>query len=258
MLNTYLSDTEILTNSDKPKFKKPKSKKKLSPNEEVITDYQFDHFNDERMAVKSPCDVKFGTTVARIPIWIKVLKNVMKDKFLVEEKQVNYGIQFNCFEKDGNSKFVSTTIYNSGTILVQGKNSCVKWKDDYFHRMQTLVNIEESEVRPVLNTSQTESKIHVINSESATETIPKEVNDSVSFSHSSWLSSTVLSDPSVDQPVIHDPELSPINQITNTGAGESKSLHSVSSEIKDSLAILTEQNSIFLTLFRQKMNKFPV
>ena len=69
-----LSDSEILINLDKSKVKRVKSKKKLSPNEEVLTDWQFDHFNEERMAVKVPCDVKFGTTVARVPIWIKNIK----------------------------------------------------------------------------------------------------------------------------------------------------------------------------------------
>ncbi|CAC5422431.1 unnamed protein product [Mytilus coruscus] len=96
------SDSELLVNeSCNVNEQKCRKNKKILPNEEVSTDFQFDRFDDEGNAVRVPCDIKFGTTLTRKHLWIEAL---------------------------------------------QGKHTCITWRDTYFSKIRDLVNIKEREV----------------------------------------------------------------------------------------------------------------
>ncbi|CAC5356856.1 unnamed protein product [Mytilus coruscus] len=123
---------------------KCRKNKKILPNEVVSTDFQFDRFDDEGNAVRVPCDIKFGTTLTRKHLWIEACKEVMLGKFTVTENVTRNGLQLKCSTKS-EGKFVSITFYTNGTILVQGKHTCITWRDTYFSKIRDLVNIKERE-----------------------------------------------------------------------------------------------------------------
>ena len=56
----YFSDSEMLNTSKSTRTTRRISNKKLLPNEEILTDWQFDYFDENHVAIKVPCDVKFG------------------------------------------------------------------------------------------------------------------------------------------------------------------------------------------------------
>ncbi|CAC5406626.1 unnamed protein product [Mytilus coruscus] len=140
------SDSEFSVNeSCNVNQQKCRKNKKILPNEEVSTDFQFDRFDDEGNAVRVPCDIKFGTTLTRKHLWIEACKEVMLGKFTVTENVTRNGLQLQCSTKS-EGKFVSITFYTNGTILVQGKHICITWRDTYFSKIRNLVNIKEREV----------------------------------------------------------------------------------------------------------------
>ncbi|CAC5361858.1 SHROOM [Mytilus coruscus] len=116
------SDSEVLPNVSNQRKPLRKSKK-IPRNEEVTTDFQFDRFGDEGNAI-------------RVPLTDKIFKS---------------GVQLQCIYK-GNTgtKFVSTTFYTNGTILVQGKHTCTEWRDTYFSKIKDKVNFKENEVSNTL------------------------------------------------------------------------------------------------------------
>ncbi|CAG2228846.1 unnamed protein product [Mytilus edulis] len=122
-----------------------KTRKYILRNEEVSTDFQFDRFDDEGNAIRVPCDIKFGTTLTRKHLWVEACKEVMLGKFTVTEHVTRNGLQIQ-FSTKSEGKFVSITFYTNGTILVQGKHTCITWRDKYFSKIRDLVNIKESEV----------------------------------------------------------------------------------------------------------------
>ncbi|CAG2203260.1 unnamed protein product [Mytilus edulis] len=122
-----------------------KTRKYILRNEEVSTDFQFDRFDDEGNAIRVPCDIKFGTTLTRKHLWVEACKEVMLGKFTVTEHVTRNGLQIQ-FSTKSEGKFVSITFYTNGTILVQGKHTCITWRDKYFSKIRDLVNIKEREV----------------------------------------------------------------------------------------------------------------
>ena len=99
-----------------------------------------------------------------------------------------------------------------------------------------------------INVSQTECK--VIDSESETDTIPKDVHTN---HYSSWLSSTILSDHSLNQTIVNEHLASPICK-TNIHTEDEKlqPMYATISEIKANLVTFTEQNSKFRQTIQEK------
>ena len=57
---------------------------------------------------------------------IKYFREKIIEMDELEERPIQHGYQFALY-KNG-SKYVSATIYNTGTMLVQGLGTCLDWK----------------------------------------------------------------------------------------------------------------------------------
>ncbi|CAC5385019.1 unnamed protein product [Mytilus coruscus] len=201
------SDSEVLPNVSNQR--KQRKSKKIPNNEEVTTDFQFDRFGDEGNAIRVPCGVKFGTSVNRF-LWIESFKEVMSENFIVTEKLFKNGVQLQCMYK-GNTgtKFVSTTFYTNGIILVQGKHTCTEWRDTYFSKIKDKVNYKENEVSNTLriNDGQTHQKDVLPENDSMidSQTVPKDISsiqDNTIIHQNVNTASNSTAEPS-DQPHYH-------------------------------------------------------
>ena len=113
----------------------------------------------------------------RLIHWTEAFRTQMGPEYDKEERQVQHGQQF-VYYKNG-QKYVSTNIYASGTILVQGTGTCTDWRDKHFSNMRSFVDkrIQDS----------------VDLSDSATETTPKELGCSFNVTDDTNLKQPVCS-----------------------------------------------------------------
>ncbi|CAC5393916.1 unnamed protein product [Mytilus coruscus] len=127
---------------------KCRKNKKILPNEEVSTDFQFDRFDDEGNAVRVSCDINFGTTLNRKHLWIELCKEVMSGKFTMRENVTRNRLQLQCSTKS-EGKFVNITFYTNGTILLQEKHTCITCqtaaKADFRNDSPTIPNVLSTE-----------------------------------------------------------------------------------------------------------------
>lgn len=157
-----LSDSEIVINypRNKAKDKRAKRKKKQTTREEeVVVHTQFTGFGDGGTVLKKPCSVKINASQEEAEMWVEGFRHLMKD-YSMEEKSIQHGQQFVFHKNEG--KFISATVYKSGTVLVQGLSTCVIWKDKYLNTFKDFVS-QQKRSRPVTDT------------ETSSQTIEKEM-----------------------------------------------------------------------------------
>jgi hypothetical protein len=79
---------------------------------------QFTSFGDDGNELRKQCSFKINTRPEDTRKWIECFREKMIEIYDLEERPVQHGYQF-ALCKNG-SKYVSATIYNTGTMLVQG------------------------------------------------------------------------------------------------------------------------------------------
>ncbi|CAC5395377.1 unnamed protein product [Mytilus coruscus] len=104
----------------------------------------------------------------------------MGEYYFIEERIVQHGQQF--VLQTNNIKYVTATVYNNGTILVQELDSSENWKIKYFQTMQIYVDNKARHTNQQQSTSETEIKFLEIQDTSnerehddSLETIPKQI-----------------------------------------------------------------------------------
>lgn len=97
---------------------------------------QFTGFGDDGNELRKPCSVKINTRPEDTRIWIESFREKMIEIYDLEERPVQHGYQFALY-KNG-SKYVSATIYNTGTMLVQGLGTCLDWKKQSLRRIKSI------------------------------------------------------------------------------------------------------------------------
>ena len=132
--NGSLSDSEIIINCKHSKLKKIK---KINSEEEIIVHTQFTGFGDDGNELRKPCSVKINTRPEDTQKWIESFREKMIEIYDLEERPVQHDYQFALY-KNGN-KYVSATIYNTGTMLVQGLGTCLDWKNKHCAELRALI-----------------------------------------------------------------------------------------------------------------------
>ncbi|KAK6189682.1 hypothetical protein SNE40_001684 [Patella caerulea] len=125
--------------------KHSKDVKKLINNNstEIVTHHQRVK-DDKGHWAKKPCDVEFVVDPDTLFLWLKATKIICEQEYNVFEKSGEKMIkQLSLFKKDANVKFVTINLYKSGTIMIQGLNTCVQWKEKFYNQIKAKVNKDE-------------------------------------------------------------------------------------------------------------------
>ncbi|CAC5374601.1 unnamed protein product [Mytilus coruscus] len=163
--NDTMLDAEIIFGANKKESKSKKSKQ--NTNSEPITHTQFCGFDDDGNEIRKPCSVKFSVELKNVKFWLDAFRFKMGEYYPIEERIVQHGQQF--VLQTNNIKYVTATVYNNGTILVQGLDSSENWKIKYFQTMQIYVNNKARHAYQQQNTSN--EREH----DDSLETIPKQI-----------------------------------------------------------------------------------
>ena len=94
-------------------------------------------------------------------------QNPNQEIYDLEESPVQHGYQFALY-KNG-SKYVSATIYNTGTMLVQGLGTCLDWKNKHYAELRALIGQRNI---IALNSSETDLKQIISLNKELTTTTP--------------------------------------------------------------------------------------
>ena len=104
------------------------------PNQSKITSClpnsdEYDHFEDKDVNSEEFYDVKFFTTREKVPCWHKALDMYGEEMISCGLVQVHIELDLNSQGKElkilaGKYGGSAISIYDSGTILIQGKNVC--------------------------------------------------------------------------------------------------------------------------------------
>jgi hypothetical protein len=131
--NGSLSDSEIIINCKHSKLKKIK---KINSEEEIIVHTQFTGFGDDGNELRKPCSVKINTRPEDTQKWIESFREKMIEIYDLEERPVQHSYQFALY-KNG-SKYVSATIYNTGTMLVQALGYMLRLEKQTLRRIKSI------------------------------------------------------------------------------------------------------------------------
>ena len=165
--NGSLSDSEIIINCKHSKLKKINKINKINSEEEIIVYTQFTGFGDDGNELRKPCSVKINTRPEDTQKWIESFREKMIEIYDLEERPVQHGYQFALY-KNG-SKYVSATIYNTGTMLVQGLGTCLDWKNKHYAELRALIGQRNI---IALNSSETDLKQIISLNKELTTTTP--------------------------------------------------------------------------------------
>ena len=159
--NGSLPDSEMIMNRKQSKLKK------INSEDEIIVHTQFTGFGDDGNELRTPCSVKINTRPENTQKWIESFREKMIEMYDLEERPVQHGYQFVLY-KNG-SKYVSATIYNTGTMLVQGLCTCLDWKNKHYAELRALIG--QSNII-ALNSSETDLKQIISLNKELTTTTP--------------------------------------------------------------------------------------
>ncbi|KAK6171750.1 hypothetical protein SNE40_018184 [Patella caerulea] len=85
--------------------------------------------------------------------------------------------QLSLFKKDANVKFVTINLYKSGTIMIQGLNTCVQWKEKFYNQIKAQVNHQTSNTDEITYTSDSASVNNQLDYDDKHDKAPSEQSD---------------------------------------------------------------------------------